>query len=83
MALGWAQQHLMEVNYDAPPDDVEPACAGCGELADKSALLLFQTMYPRGQERRDFYGRVHLACRQAAEDGMGLSVQMPLIRSVA
>lgn len=48
-----------------PDDDSEPRCLSLGCTADMP-YAVFVTLYPDGDERRDYYGRL---CRVHLDDG--------------
>jgi len=59
--LGWCFAHLSDASIDDLPAD---GCALCPE--DETAIGVFVTLYAKGNERQDWFGRVCRPCGEGA-----------------
>lgn len=63
----WLEDHLTRVDEDAPLDGAweSRSCLECSTEDDVSHRV-FVTLYPRGQDRQDYFGDTCAACKGAA-----------------
>lgn len=78
--MEFAQEKMHRIGDDPGPVAGTGAniCVSCDSPIDMFAIAFFLTAYARGEDRQDFYGEAHPACREDVCVHLGLMDQEAL-----